>query len=70
MMPISKRVLSVISSTVVAFLLTAPPVAAQQMDIDHWRKAYADDLFAKNGWLALVALDWLQEGESTFGSAG
>ena len=71
MMPISKRsiVLASISSTVVAFFLTALPAAAQQIDLDHWRKAYADSLVAKNGWLALVALDWLQEGDSSFGSA-
>src|ERR1700761_2609139 len=67
MMP--KRTLAIVSSTVVALFLTALPVAAQQMDISQWRKAYADELDAKNGWLALVALDWLQEGDSTVGSA-
>ena len=43
--------------------------ARQQIDLSIGGKLTPTSLAAKNGWLALVALDWLQEGDSSFGSA-
>ena len=38
-------------------------------DSRQWRKSYANDLTRPDGWLALVALQWLPEGDSSVGSA-
>src|ERR1700753_2588443 len=69
-MPIFRRSL-ILASILLTVVTTLLPAAAQQSgtEMERWRKAYADELTAKNGWLALVALDWLQEGDSTFGAA-
>jgi uncharacterized protein (DUF1684 family) len=37
--------------------------------LEQWRKAYADQLDRPDGWLSLVALQWLQDGDTTVGSA-
>ncbi|MBK8287026.1 MAG: DUF1684 domain-containing protein [Ahniella sp.] len=51
----------------------APTVAAQepthQADIEAWRKARVERLTAPDGWLSLVGMHWLVEGEQTVGSA-
>lgn len=56
-----------------AVLLACTAVArstvAQAIDLQHWRKAYADDLSRPDGWLSLVALQWLAEGNTSVGSA-
>src|SRR5215212_9422517 len=36
--------------------------------IEAWRIQYEQGLTAPNSWLAVVGLDWLQEGENTFGA--
>ena len=50
-----------------AFAQTKPAKATEELQ--HWRKAYADNLMKPDGWLALVALEWLQDGDSSVGSA-
>jgi uncharacterized protein (DUF1684 family) len=52
-------------------LLTILPGAGAQEpgDLAQWRKAYADSLNRPDGWLSLVALEWLRDGETTIGSA-
>jgi uncharacterized protein len=50
-------------------LIPATTHAQTTADLDHWRKAYADNLAQPNGWLTLVALQWLPEGNITAGSA-
>jgi hypothetical protein len=52
-------------------LLALLPVAKAQADGDlaQWRKAYADEIDQPDGWLSLVALEWLQDGDTTIGSA-
>ncbi len=37
-------------------------------DLEQWRKTRDSGLRGENGWLTLVGLDWLAEGENTFGS--
>ncbi|MFY9907815.1 MAG: DUF1684 domain-containing protein [Terriglobales bacterium] len=43
--------------------------AAWQRDLLAWRAQRAASLQAPEGWLSLVALGWLQEGDNSFGSA-
>lgn len=43
--------------------------AAWQHDLLAWRAKRAASLQAPEGWLSLVALGWLQEGDNSFGSA-
>ena len=43
--------------------------AAWQHDLLAWRSQRAASLRAPEGWLSLVALGWLQEGDNSFGSA-
>jgi uncharacterized protein (DUF1684 family) len=50
-------------------LLVTLPSNAQSPDLAYWRKAYADNLAQPDGWLTLVALQWLPEGTITAGSA-
>ena len=37
-------------------------------DLEQWRKNRHDRLSSENGWLTLVGLSWLAEGENAFGS--
>lgn len=41
---------------------------AQVSDLTQWRKAYADSLNRPDGWLSLVALEWLRDGDTSIGS--
>lgn len=38
-------------------------------DLLDWRQGRDDDLTREDGWLSVVGLDWLHEGENTVGSA-
>jgi uncharacterized protein len=38
-------------------------------DLNTWRAKHAADVSAPEGWLSLVALDWLRPGENSVGSA-
>lgn len=44
------------------------PDAAHQADIEAWRKARVERLTAPEGWLSLVGLHWLPEGDHAVGS--
>ncbi len=50
-----------------AVALAQSPDAYRQ-EIDQWRKAREARLAAEGGWLTVVGLDWLAEGENAFGS--
>ena len=50
-------------------LIAQTKPAKEVEDLQHWRKAYSDNLMKRDGWLALVALEWLQDGDSSVGSA-
>ena len=43
---------------------------AWQRDLLAWRAQRATSLQAPEGWLSLIALGWLKEGDNSFGSAG
>jgi len=43
--------------------------ASWQRDLLAWRAQRAKSLQAPEGWLSLIALGWLQEGDNSFGSA-
>ncbi len=59
-----------------AVVTTIPPVkgadGAKQAtflkDLEHWRENRHARLKSENGWLTLVGLSWLAEGENAFGS--
>jgi uncharacterized protein (DUF1684 family) len=50
-------------------LLTLPALAQNPTPLTQWRAAYAAGLAQPDGWLALVALQWLQDGDTSVGSA-
>lgn len=70
-----KRTL-LLSSTAVAVALmlcslsasAAPDEASWQTDLISWRAKRAANLQAPEGWLSLIGLGWLQEGDNSFGS--
>jgi uncharacterized protein (DUF1684 family) len=43
--------------------------SAWKSDLQAWRAKRAASLQAPEGWLSLIALGWLKEGDNTFGSA-
>jgi uncharacterized protein (DUF1684 family) len=49
------------------------PLGAQdagwQQDLAAWRTGHAAELRKPDGWLALAGLEWLSQGDNTFGSA-
>jgi len=49
--------------------LLAQSPAKQAADAQQWRNSYADNLNRPDGWLALVALQWLDDGNTSVGSA-
>ena len=48
---------------------TAYSSAAWQHDLLEWRAKRAANLQAPEGWLSLIALGWLKEGDNSFGTA-
>ena len=48
---------------------TSSDEGAWQRDLLAWRAKRASSLQAPEGWLSLIALGWLKEGDNTFGSA-
>jgi uncharacterized protein (DUF1684 family) len=51
------------------FLAAADDQASWQSDLLTWRAKRATGLQAPEGWLSLIALGWLKDGDNTFGSA-
>ena len=47
----------------------APVDPAYAAEVEEWRSGRLERLTAADGWLTLTGLFWLEEGESTFGSA-
>jgi len=62
-----------IPATAIFAALFVSPCFAQdakwQSDLSAWRAQHAADLQKPAGWLSLTGLDWLQEGDNSFGSA-
>src|SRR6201995_2213057 len=48
---------------------TASPEAAYRQKIETWRAGRDKEIAGPDGWLTLVALDWLKPGVNSFGSA-
>lgn len=46
----------------------APDESAWQTELASWRAQRAANLQAPEGWLSLIGLHWLQEGDNSFGS--
>jgi hypothetical protein len=65
-----------IGLTVAAYLLfhsvaaigASSDEAAWKADLEKWRVQRATNLQKPEGWLSLIGLDWLQEGDNSFGS--
>ncbi|HEX4310506.1 MAG TPA: DUF1684 domain-containing protein [Acidobacteriaceae bacterium] len=68
----SQRICLIVVSITTA-LLTLTALAAKtadwQGDLLAWRAQRAQSLSAPEGWLTLVALDWLRPGDNSFGAA-
>jgi uncharacterized protein len=48
---------------------TSPDPASWQRDLLAWRQQRAKNLQAPEGWLSLIALGWLKDGDNSFGCA-
>jgi uncharacterized protein len=59
----------VLSMGMVVMVAAGPKDASWQSELQSWRVKRASDLQAPEGWLSLIGLDWLQEGDNSFGSA-
>lgn len=60
----------VLVAMLVPFLaVAADDPASWQRDLVAWREKRAANLQAPEGWLSLIALGWLKEGDNSFGSA-
>jgi uncharacterized protein len=69
-------VMVVVMVMVMAIAISWPSLAAAaddqsgwQRDLISWRAQRAANLKAPEGWLSLIALGWLKEGDNSFGSA-
>jgi uncharacterized protein len=54
---------------VLACVLTCTSAYAEAMTLEQWRQQRVKNLTSENGWLTLVGLYWLREGDNTFGRA-
>src|SRR5271156_3304195 len=75
-----RRKFLLVATLVLLAMLSQPLVAGSndkgpddqtswQSDLLAWRAQRATNLQAPEGWLSLIALGWLKEGENSFGSA-
>ena len=66
------RVVAVMAMTTILAACgnASDPVAAHKASVEAWSADRIARLTAPNGWLSLVGLHWLQEGEQSVGSAG
>src|SRR5947209_7097401 len=64
-----KRLASIlIIFTAVAFAADSNPARDWQSDLLAWREKRAAGLQAPEGWLSLIGLEWLKEGDNSVGS--
>ena len=59
---------AVVAAIPTARVPAGPQQGAFLKDLELWRKTRHAGLSGENGWLTLVGLDWLVEGENAFGS--
>src|SRR5882757_8245665 len=72
-LPLDKRSWLKCAVAIVAGLLLAREAQAidyakEQREVQEWREQRLERLKSPTGWLTLVGLYWLKEGENTFGS--
>jgi uncharacterized protein (DUF1684 family) len=68
---VSNKIISLLISSLLAFIpLTALAQSAPSHEdqINEWRQSRNERLADDSGWMTLVGLEWLQEGENTVGS--
>ena len=46
-----------------------PECSRETRTLEQWRRKRAANLTSETGWLTLVGLYWLKEGDNTFGRA-
>ncbi len=63
------RLSAVLGTLLLLPALAAPAPAADSPELAHLKKDLATDVTAPNSWLALVALQWFADGDTTVGSA-
>lgn len=70
-MRIRATAILVVTAVVALSGCNRPPVdpAAHRAEVEAWRAQRLERLKAEEGWLTLVGLYWLREGENTFGRA-
>jgi len=61
--------LSALLSLTTAFSPAAPTEAAYRAEIEKWRSERIQHLTADDGWLTVIALSWLEEGDNSIGAA-
>ena len=52
-----------------SLLFPQSPSSDYERELQTWREHYAAELTKPDGWLSLAGLEWLQNGENSFGSA-
>jgi uncharacterized protein (DUF1684 family) len=55
-------------SIVLGFLLSAAEGDAYRREVEQWREDHQRKLAADDGWLTVVGLDWLKEGDNRVGA--
>lgn len=65
---VAKPTLAIFASLVLGIVLSAQDSNFQK-DLATWRSEHTADLLKPDGWLSLVALEWLQPGDNTIGTA-
>jgi uncharacterized protein (DUF1684 family) len=71
-LPILSRTVELAILSTLCCVLTSGAVAqdaAWRADLAAWRTQHAVDLQKPDGWLALAGLEWLDQGDNSFGSA-
>lgn len=76
MLPVMKRLLAIAllvtacakEQAVTPPTASAPPAATHAEEVQAWQKQRSERLQREDGWLSLVGLFWLQEGENRMGS--
>jgi uncharacterized protein (DUF1684 family) len=67
-----KRTLQIGATALLSILFVAPPLAAADSgylkSIEQWRQARNERLADPDGWMTLVGMEWLEEGENSVGS--
>lgn len=67
----NNKLTSLLFSSLLVFIpltVTAESAPSHEDEIKEWRQSRNERLASDDGWMTLVGLEWLQEGENTVGS--